>query len=111
MERMPPRPHCTNIGIATTVSHRAEKQRMFECFIMENLLTATNTIRFEDYGAINIYTCTYNKKPERQQIDYILSSDNSLRSRTVDSSATKSDHWGLIAAFKSKPREDIVEKD
>ena len=30
------------------------------------------------------------------------SSDNSLHSRTFDSSATKSDHWGLMAAIKSK---------
>ena len=50
---MPPRPLGTNIGTATTVSHRVEKQRMFECYIMENLLTATNTFRFEDDGAIN----------------------------------------------------------
>ena len=45
---MPPRPHCASIGTATTVSHRVEKQRMLESFIMENLLTATNTFHFED---------------------------------------------------------------
>ena len=30
-----------NIGLATTVTHRTEKQRLLECFIMEHLLTAT----------------------------------------------------------------------
>ena len=80
---------------------------------MENLLTATNTFRFEDDGANNIYTCNCNGKYEPQQMDYILSSDNSLRSRTFDLSATKSDHWGLIAAIKSKhtktPRKRLTE--
>ena len=61
---------------------------MFESFIMENLLTATNTFHFEDDGAVNIYTCNYNGKHEPQQIDNIFSSDNSLRSMAFDSSAT-----------------------
>ena len=39
----PPRPYSENIGTATTVSHRVEKQRMLENFIMEIMLTATNT--------------------------------------------------------------------
>ena len=34
-------PCCSNIGTATTVTHRAEKQRLLECFIMEHLLIAT----------------------------------------------------------------------
>ena len=38
---------------------------------------------------------------ESQQIDYSFSSDTCLRSRKFDSSATSSDHWGLIAAIKS----------
>ena len=103
MVRMPPRPYSANIGsTAATVSHRVEKQRMFKNYIMENLLTATNTFHFEDDGAIDLYTCNYNRKHEPQQIDHMLSSDNSVRSRTFDASATKSDHWGLIAAIKSK---------
>ena len=40
---------------------------------MENLLTATNTFRFDEDGAINIYICNYNGQHEPQQIDYILS--------------------------------------
>ena len=41
-----------------------EEQRMFERFITENLLTATNTFHFEDDGATDIYTCNYNGKHE-----------------------------------------------
>ena len=67
---------------ATTVTHRVEKQRMLERFIMENLFTATNTFHFEDDVATNIYTWSYNGNHEPQQIDYILSFDDSLRSRT-----------------------------
>ena len=58
---------------------------------MENLLTATNTFRFEDDRAFYICTCNYNVKHEPQQIDNILSSDNIVRSRTFNTSATKSD--------------------
>ena len=68
----------------------------------KNLLTATNTFLCEDDGATNMYTCNNNGNHEPQQIDYILSSDTRPRSRTFDSSATDSDHWGLIAAVKSK---------
>ena len=68
---------------------------------MESLLAATNTFHFEDDGTINIFTCNFNRNHETQPIDYILSSDNSLRSGTFDSSATSSDHWRLIAAIKS----------
>ena len=96
----------SNIGPATTVTHRAEKQRLLECFIMEHLRTATNTFSNDDDGQLNIYTCNY--KP--QQIDYILSSDPSLRSRTFDSSATSSDHWGLIATIKERRGKTIGEK-
>ena len=56
---IPSRPKSANIGTATTVSHRVEKQRLLKNLIMENLLTATNT-----YG---------NHEP--QQMDHILSSD------------------------------------
>ena len=98
----PPRPYSGNIVIATIVSHRAAKQRLLENFIMENMLTATNTFHFEKDGANNnLYTCNYNGKHEPQQIDYILSLDNSLRSNTFDSPATNSDHWGLTATMKS----------
>ena len=93
----PPRPRSENIGTATAVSHRVEKQRMLEGLIMENLVTATNTFLCEDDGATNIHTCN-NHEP--QQIDHILSSDSRLRSRTFDSSATNSDHWGLNTAEK-----------
>ena len=65
---MPPRPKSANLDTATTVSYRAEKQRKFESFIMENLLTATNSFHFEDDCAI-------------------LSSDNSLRSRSTRTTA------------------------
>ena len=34
-ETLPSRPHCANMGSATTVTHRVEKRRMFESFIME----------------------------------------------------------------------------
>ena len=49
-----------NIGTATTVAHRAEKQRLLECFTMEHLLTATNTFSNDDDRNANIYTCNYN---------------------------------------------------
>ena len=96
----PPRPSSANIGTATTVSHRVEEHRIFESFITKILLTVTS--HFEDDVAINIHACNLFGKHEPQQIDYILSINNSLRSRTFDSSATKSDHWGLITAIKSK---------
>ena len=64
-----------------------------ECFIVERLLTATNTFSNDDDRNANICTGNYNGCHEPQQIDYILSSDHSLRSRTFDSSATSSDHW------------------
>ena len=75
---------------------------------MENLLTATNIFLGEDDGATNIYTCN-NHEP--QQIDHILSSDSRLRSRTFDSSATNSDHWGLICCCQIQSCEDTAEKD
>ena len=111
---IPPRPCSASIGTATTVSPRVEKRRMLQSFIMKNLLTATNTFHCEDDGATNIYTCDCNGNHESQQIDYIFSSDTSLRSRTFDSSATRSDHWGLTAAVKSNrartPRKKIARK-
>ena len=97
-----PGPANSNIGTATTVTHRAEKQRLHECFIMEHSLTATNTFSNNDARNTNIYTCNYNECHEPQQIDYILSSDHSMRSRTFDSSATSSDHWGLTATIKER---------
>ena len=38
----------SNVGPATTVTHRVEKQRPLQCFIMEHLLTATNTFSNDD---------------------------------------------------------------
>ena len=35
-----PGPANSNVGTATMVTHRAEKQRLLECFIMEHSLTA-----------------------------------------------------------------------
>ena len=67
---------------------------------MEHLLTATNTFSNDVDRNTNIYTCNYNGCHESQQIDYILSSDHSLRSRTFDSSATASDQWGLTATIR-----------
>ena len=107
----PSRPYSSDVGNATTVSYRVEKQRILEHFIMENLLTATTTFQLEDDGPNNIYTCTYNGKHEQQQqIDYIFSSDTFLRSRTFDSPATKSEHWGLIVASKSKHAKTLRKK-
>ena len=97
-----PGPPNRNIGTATTVTHRAEKQRLLECFIMEHSLTATNTFSNNDVRNTNIYTCNYNGCHQPQQIDYILLSDHSLRSRTFDSSATSSDHWGLTATIRER---------
>ena len=91
-----------NIGPAMTATHRAEKQRLLECFIMEHLLTATNTFSNDDDRNANICTCNYNGCHEPQQIDYILSSDHSLRWRSFDSSATSWDHWGLTATIREK---------
>ena len=70
----------SNIGPATIVTHRAEKQGLPECFIIEHLLTATNTFSNDDDRNTNIYTCNYHGCHEPQQIDHILSSDHSLRS-------------------------------
>ena len=80
--------------------HIVPKNRLLECFIMEPLLTATNTFSNDDDRNATIYTCNYNGCHEPQQIDYILSSDHSLRSRTFDSSATSSDHWELTANIR-----------
>ena len=99
-----------NIGTATTVTHRAEKQRLLECFIMEYLLTGTNTFSNDDDRNANILTCNCNGCHEPQQIDHILSSDPSLRSRTFDSSATASDHWGLTATINSKRKKTLVKR-
>ena len=100
----------SDIGPATIVTHRAEKQRLLECFIMEHLLTATNTFSNDDDRNANIYTCNYNGCHEPQQIDYILSSDHSLRSRTFDSSATSSDHWGTDRHHQGETWETTREK-
>ena len=95
-------PFCENIGMATTVSHRVEKRRLLENFIMENMLTATDTYDTEIVGIKrNIYTCCFNGRHEPQQIDYILPPDRCLRSKTFHSPATKSDHWGLTATIRS----------
>ena len=42
------------LGTATTTTYRPEKQRLLECFIMENLLPATNTVRNDDASNANI---------------------------------------------------------
>ena len=55
-------------------------------------LNAMITFHFDYDSATDIYICNYNEKQEPQQMDCILLSDNSLRSRTFHSSATKSDH-------------------
>ena len=113
---MPPRPYSANIVTATTVTHRVEKQRIFESFSMEKLLTATNTFHFEDDGAINICTCNYYKNHEPQQIDYTLFSDNSLRFRTYDSSTTKFGTLGTDCCYQVQacagktPRKQTVRK-
>ena len=88
-----PGPPSSNIGTATTLTHRVEKQRLLECFIMGHSLTATNTFSNNAARNTNVHTCNCNGCHEPQQIDNILSSDHSLRSRTFDSSATASDHW------------------
>ena len=49
---------------------------------MEHSLTATNSFSNNDAKNTNIYTCNCNGCHEPQQIDYILSSGHSLRSRT-----------------------------
>ena len=46
-------------GPATSVTHRAPKQRLLECFIKEHQLTATNTFSNDDEGKLDIYTCNY----------------------------------------------------
>ena len=92
----------SNIGTATAVTHRAEKQRLLERFIMEHSLTATNTFSNNDAKNTNICTCNCNGCHEPRQIDYILSSDRSLRSRTFDSSATSSDPWGPTATIRER---------
>ena len=96
-----PGPANSNIGTTTTVTHRAENQRLLECIIMEHSLTATNTFNNNDAKNTNIYTCNCNGCHEPQQIDYVLSSDHSLCSRTFDSSATSSDHWGLTTTIRN----------
>ena len=70
--------------------------------IIGHLSTATNTFSNDDDRNANILTCNYNGRHEPQQIDYILSSDNSLRSRTFDSSTTVSDHCVLTATINPK---------
>ena len=47
------------------------------------------TFRYDDDSKANILTCNCSCSYEPKQIDHILSSDVSLRSRTFDSSATK----------------------
>ena len=75
-----------NIGTATTVAHRAEKQRLLECFNMEHLLTATNTFSDDDRKRQHLHV-------QQQRMP---------RSRTFDSSATASDHWVLTATIRAK---------
>ena len=67
-----PGPPNSNIGTATTLAHRAEKQRLLECFVMEHSLTATNIFSNNDASNTNIYMCNHNGCHEPQQIDYIL---------------------------------------
>ena len=91
------------------------KQRMFESFIMEKLLTATNTFHFEDDGVPSTSTlATITGITNHKRLTASFPLTNSLRSRTFDSSATNCDHWGLIAAIKSEhvktPRKNTVRK-
>ena len=98
----PPRPFRENIGMAMGVLHRAGKRRLLKNFIMENMLTATNTYDTEIVGIKrNIYTCSFNGRHEPQQIDYILPPDRCLRLKTFDSPATTSGHWGLTTTIRS----------
>ena len=62
--------------------------------------TCYKTCRKDDDSNASIITCSYHL-PSPQQVDHILSSDVSLRSRTFESSATVSDHWGLTATSLS----------
>ena len=76
-------------------------------FHHEHLLTATENFSNDDDRNTNIYTCNYYGCHEPQQIDCILSSDHSLRSRTFDSSATASDRRGLTATIKERFRKPL----
>ena len=89
--------HCHNC-----YTSRRRKQRLLECFIMDHLLTATNTLSSDDDRNTNIYTCNYHGCHEPQQIDCIFSFVQSLSSRVFDSSATASDHWGLTATIRER---------
>ena len=82
--------------------HIMPKNKLLKCFIMEHLLTATNTFSNDDDRNTNIYTCNYNGCHESLQIDYIMLSDRSPRSRIFDPSATASDHWGLTATIRER---------
>ena len=90
--------HCHN----HYTSGRKTETSLSACLIMEHSLIATNTFSTNDASYINIFTRNFNGCHEPQQIDYILSSDRSLRSRTFDSSATASDQWGLTPTIRER---------
>ena len=96
---MPPRPYGANIGTATTVSHRVEKQRMFESFIMEILLTAT--LRMTVPSTSTPATTTGITNHNRLTTSFPLT--NSLRSRTFDP--------GTDGFYQIQACEDTTEKD
>ena len=98
-----PGPPNSNVGTATTLTHREEKQRLLECFIMEHSLTATNTsATMTPAIPTSTRATTMAATKSQQKNTYILSSDHSLRSRTFDSSATTLDLWGLTATIRER---------
>ena len=71
-----------SLATATTVTHRVEKQECSRGSSWKICSQPQTLFHFEDDVATNIYTWSYNGNHEPQQIDYILSFDDSLRSRT-----------------------------
>ena len=113
---IPARPKSANIGSATTGSHLVEKKNKEGsrasswkiCSQPQTLSTLRMTVPATSTPATTTGITNHNR------LTTYFPSDNSLRSRTFDSSTTNSDHWGLIAAIKSKhgktPRKNPVRK-
>ena len=94
------RARCRNSGTAATLSM---KNKDFSSASPWNTCSLPQThsemrMRATPTFSLAIYHCRH----DSQQIDFVLSPDVSLRSRTFNSSATVSDHWRLTVTIVSK---------
>ena len=95
------RPGFCNFGTTTPLTLILKNEDSLSAWL-EHVLTAPNTFKNDDGTDVNVLTCNCHFRHDTEQIDFTLSSDDSLRSWGFDSSAAVSYHRGLTATLVSQ---------